>query len=50
MPWRSISAIIGWVGGSVAAFVLFPLWQAVAFTVFFGVVALTLIKLKFPWR
>jgi len=50
VPWRSVSAIVGWIGGSVAAFILLPLWLALMLTVFFGAVALTLNKFQFPWR
>lgn len=49
MPWRSVFAIVGWVGGSVALFITLPWWLALPMAVFFGVLVTILNKLKFPW-
>jgi hypothetical protein len=49
MLWRSVFAIIGWLGGSIAAFALFPFWLALPFVIGFGLVVMVLNKLKFPW-
>jgi hypothetical protein len=42
MPWRSVSAMIGWLGGSVAAFVLFPFWLALPFVIGFQLFVIVL--------
>jgi hypothetical protein len=49
VPWRSIFAIVGWVGGSVAMYLTLPWRLALPLAVGFGLVVMTLNKLKFPW-
>jgi hypothetical protein len=49
MPWGSTFAIVGRVGGSVAMFLTLPWRLALPLAVGFGLVVMTLNKLKFPW-